>query len=218
MWPSRELGVAYIDPLRFWNRLGGTFAASGTVLMAWMHSLPTSLLYTSKDTQQPWCRKATGTNPIHHLIDDLYCRSKPVGFPFRLQLAFVVAQGFPRSPWRCSISVWYLDLLFYEVEPRASSTPDCLRKMRFDGIFWSLYVAEIYNIWHILGSVLEGLSSVKPVTGLGLDNDSKLLFTPQNSLIQRRRRSYWDWLSPHDLPYSLTSLSSIARLFSSRTT
>lgn len=27
-WPSRELGVAYIEPLRFWNRLGGTLAAS----------------------------------------------------------------------------------------------------------------------------------------------------------------------------------------------
>lgn len=37
----------------------------------------------------------------------------------------------------------------------------------------------------ILGSVLEELSSVKPMTGLGLDNDSKLLVTPQDSLIQR---------------------------------
>lgn len=36
----------------------------------------------------------------------------------------------------------------------------------------------------ILGGMLEELSSVKPMTRLGLDNGSRLLVTPQNSLIQ----------------------------------
>lgn len=35
----------------------------------------------------------------------------------------------------------------------------------------------------ILGGMLEELSSVKPMTGLGLDNGCKFLVTPQHSLI-----------------------------------
>lgn len=70
----------------------------------------------------------------------------------------------------------------------------CQRQTTYEGYVLMGYLG-VYIWWRstilgmILGSMPEELSSVKPIPGLGLDNGSRLLVTPQNSLIQRRQRS-----------------------------